>query len=307
VQNIEDIYELSHTQQGMLFHTLYAPESGVYFEQISCVLQGGLDIDAFQRAWQRTAERHAIFRTSFMWEDLDRPVQIVHTSTEIPWIIEDWCDLPPKEQELKLETFLQKDRGQGFELDRAPLMRCALFREVDDAYRFVWSHHHLLMDGWCLPIVLKDVFTLYSSFGELAKDFDPSQASSPPPRPYRDYILWLQQQDLADAESYWRKTLKGFNAPTPLVVDQKSAPVPHTTDDTSPNSETLRLPADSTHNLQRFAKNYHITLSTLVQGIWAILLSRYSGETDIVFGSIVSGRPSDLQGVENMVGLFRCR
>ena len=317
MENIEDIYELSHMQQGMLFHTLYAPESGIYFEQMSCTLRGSLNVKAFKSAWQQVAERHPVFRTSFLWEDLEKPLQVVHRQVEVPWIQQDWRGLAPDKRQQKLENFLLEDRKQGFELDQAPLMRCALIRETDNTYHFVWSHHHLLMDGWCLPIVLKEVFAFYEN-QKLARVSEPSygfrETSSPfvkggqggftlpRPRPYREYIIWLQQQDLSEAEVFWRQTLQGFTAPTPLVVDKIADNFPD--QNVIPKTERLRLPVALTTTLQTFAQQHRITLNTLVQGTWAILLSRYSGETDIVFGTTVSGRPADLSGAEAMVGLF---
>jgi len=296
MKNIEDIYPLSPMQQGMLFHSLYAPETGVYFEQSSWTLRGDLDISAFERAWQRVVDRHSALRTAFLWEDLDEPLQVVHWWVELPLEKHDWRGLSKTEQEERFEALLETDRERGFELSEAPLMRLALIRTAEDTYHFVWSLHHLLLDGWSQPIIFQEVLASYEAFQQ------GQHISLPPSRPYRDYIAWLQQQDMAEAEAFWQRTLKGFTAPTPLVVGRapESGPAP---EEDYTVQQTL-LPATTMAALQALAQQHQLTLNTLVQGAWALLLSRYSGEEDVLFGATVSGRPADLPGAESMVGLF---
>ena len=212
ISNIEDIYKLSPMQQGMLFHTLYAPESGVYREQTSCSLKGNLNVSAFQQAWGQVVQRHPILRTAFYWEELSEPLQVVQRQVELSWEQRDWRGLSSLEQQGRLEAFLEADRARGFDLGQAPLMRCALLREAEDAYRFVLGFHHLLFDGWSLSLLLKEVLAFYEAYcrgRELRLES---------PRPYRDYIVWLQQQDLAQAEGFWREALRGMTAPTPLPL-----------------------------------------------------------------------------------------
>ncbi len=179
----------------------------------------------------------------------------------------------------------------------APLLRVALFRTADDAHHLAWSNHHLLMDGWCLPIVLGEVLACYEAVRE---GRDPAL---PPPRPYRDYIAWLRRLDLAEAEAYWRRALRRVPRADaarrgPALRDER-APGPETHAERS-----ARLPAAATAALAALARAHQLTLNTVVQGAWAILLSRYAGRDDVVFGVTVSGRPADLPGVETMVGLF---
>ena len=295
-RTIEAVYPLSPMQQGMLFHSLYAPESGVYVEQLSCTLRGDLDIPAFQRAWQRVVDRHAVLRTSFVWRQLDKTLQVVHRRVTVPLEQQDWRGLSPAQQRARLDAFLQQERRRGFDLSRPPLVRLALMRTAEDAHTFVWSHHHILLDGWSLPLILGEVFALYEAFRQ-GRDL-----YLKPPRPYRDYIAWLQRQDLAKAEAFWRETLAGLTAPTPLVVD-RATEAGEERDEAYGVLES-HLPAATTATLQALARQHRLTLSTLVQGAWALLLHRYSGEDDVVFGATVSGRPPDLPGVETMVGLF---
>ncbi len=294
-KNIESIYPLSSMQQGMLFHTLYAPASGVYVEQLSCTLHGRLDEPAFERAWQQVVQRHAVLRTLFVWENRKKPLQVVRKTVDLPWTCEDWRSHTSAEQQENLEAFLKGDCERGFELDRAPLLRCTLIHLADNTYQFVWSYHHLLLDGWSLAKVIQEVFALYEAFNKGENLFLPS------PRPYEDYITWLQQQDIAEAERFWRQKLQGFTAPTPLIVDRLSSDREQLS---GYATEYIQFAPAATAALQAFVRQHQLTLNNLVQGAWAILLSRYSGELDVVFGATVSGRPPELMGVESMVGLF---
>ncbi|HEY0607136.1 MAG TPA: amino acid adenylation domain-containing protein [Herpetosiphonaceae bacterium] len=292
-QEIETIYELSPLQHGMLFHSAFAPESGVYVQQLSCTLRGDLDADAFIRAWQHIVDRHAILRTSFFWENLEKPLQVVYRSVDVPIEHDDWRDMSPEEQSARLDAYLAADRQRGFDLSSAPLMRLLLARVAADEHRLVWSHHHIVLDGWSLPLLLQEILVCYESF---RRDRTPQLD---PPRPYQDYIEWLQQQDPARSEQFWRQTLHGFGAPTPLGLDRRGD-----TSDPATHVQKLALSTATTAALQALARQHGLTLNTIVQGVWALLLSRYSRETDLVFGATVAGRPPELAGVETMVGLF---
>ncbi|HEX4499520.1 MAG TPA: amino acid adenylation domain-containing protein [Thermoanaerobaculia bacterium] len=290
---LEDIYPLSPMQQGMLFHSLYAPRSGVYVSQTSCTLEGDLDAAALRRAWQTVVDRHGVLRTGFSWERRDDPFQVVHRQARLPWDERDWSGLPPEAAEADLRSFLAADRERGFDLGKPPLLRCTLIRLAPGRHRFLWTVHHLLIDGWCLGLLFREVFTFYEAFrrGE--------ELTLPVPRPYRDYIAWLRRQDLALAESWWRRELCGFGAATPLGIERPGKAV------TGGHAESeVRLSREETTALRAVAQRHDLTLSTVIQGAWGLLLSRYSGETDVVFGAAMSGRPADLPGVESMVGLF---
>ncbi|MBN1991918.1 MAG: amino acid adenylation domain-containing protein [Anaerolineae bacterium] len=293
----EAVYSLAPTQQGMLFHTLFDPDSAVYFEQFSCTFDTSLNTVAFRQAWQQVINRHPVLRTFFVWENQKEPLQIVRQNVKLPWIELDWREMPAPQQQAELQTLLDADRRRGFAFDQAPLTRCALIRLGQKKYRFIWSHHHILLDGWCIPLILKEVFFFYQAF---------SQAQTlpllDPPRPYADYIAWLQQQDAAKAETLWHKMLQGFSAPTRLPGDTG----PKRRGDPAGRYEKqhLRLPASTTTALQSLARQHKLTLNSVIQGVWALLLGVYSGEKDVVFGVTVSGRPPALTGVEAMVGLF---
>ncbi|HEX9942665.1 MAG TPA: amino acid adenylation domain-containing protein [Thermoanaerobaculia bacterium] len=294
--DFEALYELSPLQQGMLFHSRYSEEPEVYFTQFSCTLQGPLDIEAFAAAWQRVAERQPVLRTSFHWRELDKPLQMVHRRVELPFAVLDWNGLPAAERERRLEDLLRQDRRRGFDVGRPPLMRLTLARLGPDEHQLTWSFHHLLLDGWSLPLVLREVFALYES------RLRGAELQLPPVRPYRDYILWLQRQDLGRAEAFWRQTLAGFTVPTPLPGERTGAPAAGREGEYA--RRDLHLSAATTAALQELARRHQLTPATLVQGAWAVLLARAGGEEDVVFGSTSSGRPAALPGVESMVGLF---
>ncbi|HBL59459.1 MAG TPA: non-ribosomal peptide synthetase [Cyanobacteria bacterium UBA8803] len=295
-EQIEDIYELSSMQQGMLFHTLADSNSGMYFEQLSCTLQGNLDVSKFKQAWQRVVERHPILRTAFFWEELEKPYQVVYRRVDLPWEVQDWRELSPQEQEKQLEAFLKADRERGFELSRSPLIRLTLIRIAEDAYHFVRSHHHILLEGWSWSLLWKEVYSFYEAFCH-GKDLDLER-----PRPYRDYITWLQQQDLSKAEAFWRQQLKGFTTPTPLGINRVPGSLPSQKQEC--DRQRILLSATETAALQSLARQHKLTLNILLQGAWALLLSRYSREDDVVFGATSSGRSTALAGVESIVGLF---
>ena len=296
MKNVADIYPLSSTQLGILFHTIQAPHSGVYFYQFVCTLTGELDRFAFIQAWQRVVAAQPVLKTAFIWEEMDEPLQIVRQHVEIPYNYENWQHLSPVEQQTQLASLLQSDRQRGFNLAKAPLMRLYLRQAEPITHQFIWSSHHILMDGWSVPNLLKSVFSHYESIRQNRK------ADVKPSRPYRDYIAWLQKQDLILAEDFWRKKLSGFTAPTPLMIDSKRENRSDT--EAGYHEQQSRFDEPITTRLKATAKKQRLTLNTTIQGAWAILLSRYSGATDVVFGTTVAGRPPDLPGVEEIIGLF---
>jgi amino acid adenylation domain-containing protein/non-ribosomal peptide synthase protein (TIGR01720 family) len=293
---VEDVYPVTTLQSGMLFHTLYAPESGVYFEQVHCTVEAPFQADAFRRAWQHVVDRHPVLRTGFVWEGLPKPLQIVHRRVEGTWAELDWSGTPAEEQEQQLERFLLEDRKKGFDLTRPPLMRSALIRVDDSAWRFVWSYHHLVLDGWSVPMLLKEVMLAYQAL-EQGRD-----VSLDPPPAFRDYVAWLEAQDLSAAEAFWRQSLKGFAAPTRLLAPPSIDPsIPETE---SQGEDWRQLSPELTSSLQTLSSRHQLTLYTLVQGAWALLSSRYSGDDDVLFGTTFSGRSAPLDGIESMLGLL---
>jgi len=287
---LQDLYPLSHTQQGMLFHALYEPETGVYFEQMQLTLSN-LEPTAFKAAWQYQLERHPILRSAFLTEH-EPVLQVVQTEVPLLWREHDWREMSSENQDQQLSALLQEERSKGFDLNQAPLMRFDLIRLDEQRYEFIQHHHHILMDGWCLPITFSEVRDSYLAF----KQGKTPQLSTL--RPYRDYIAWLQQQDNTKSQHYWQQRLAGFIAPTMLPI------IKHKAETTDYREASYCLDVVTSQQLQRFCKEQRVTLNTLVQGAYALLLSRYSRETDICFGVTVSGRNVPLSGIEQMIGLF---
>jgi amino acid adenylation domain-containing protein/non-ribosomal peptide synthase protein (TIGR01720 family) len=297
---VEDVYPLSPMQAGLLFHGIYAPATEIYFEQISCTIRGDLDAAAFHRAWQRVVDRHSILRTAFAWEGLEQPLQVVRRGVEIPWVEADWQDVGETgAADTQLATFAAADRQRPFSPGRAPLLRAALLRTGESTHRFVWSFHHLLVDGWSLPPLFQEVFTLYELERRSPGGADPLP---PPVLPYRDFVAWLARRDHTADERYWRQALAGITGPTPLPWDSAAPPVAVKADDFAQHQTALS--EEVTAALDTFARERGMTLNTVVQGAWAILLSRWSGEREVVFGAVTSGRPPELPGFETAIGLF---
>jgi thioesterase domain-containing protein/acyl carrier protein len=295
-KDVEAIYPLSPSQQGMLFETLSSPGSGIHIEQLIVTLHGDLNLRGFEQAWQRVVERHSLLRTGFVWKNQDQPLQFVLQRVEVTLEKQDWRGLSSSQQQEQLEAVLSADRSQGFNLTKPPLMRFALFQIGKDTYHFLWTQHHILMDGWCLPLILNEVLAFYKAF------CTNRDLSLQPSRPFKDYIVWLKQQNLSQAETFWRKKLQSFTKPTPLGIEAESSSFYDQKE--RYGQQKAVLSASATAALQPLVKQHHLTLNNLLQGVWALLLNRYSGEEDVVFGTTVSGRPPDLAGAESMIGLF---
>src|SRR5689334_9547241 len=295
MKNVAAIYPLSPQQQGMLFDTLQLSAPGVHIEQKVYVLRGELDVPALERAWRHLVERHSILRTAFVWKNQEEPLQCVLREVNLEISRHDWRALSEAEQLARFQTFLEEDRRRGFELTKPPLMRLTLFQMRDEEYQLVWTHHHIVLDGWCRPIIDEEVRSLYENFrkGELPR--------LPPARPYRDYIAWLKRQNLVSAEAFWRGVLSGISEPTPLGIETSAADGAY---ETGFGELRIKLPDASAASLKQLAREHHVTLNTLVQGLWSLMLCRYSGASSVVFGTTVSGRPTDLDGSDAMLGLF---
>ncbi|MYW19478.1 AMP-binding protein, partial [Streptomyces sp. SID2955] len=289
---VADVLPLTPTQAGMLFHGLSQDDRGVYFQQLTFVLDGVPDPAALAAAWQYVTDRTEVLRGRVVWQDVPEPLLVVQRHAALPVTHLDWRDLSPEEARARLDDVLARDRAEGVDLGRAPLQRLLLARISGTEVRVVWSFHHLLLDGWSLFQVLTDVFARHAGAGPDTLPHRP---------PHRDYVAWLRRRDPAAAEQHWRRRLSGLAEATPLPYDREPREA-HRAESTHAVHGTL--PAAATRELERLARSSGLTLNTLVQGAWALLLARQAGRDEVVFGTTVSGRPPELPGAEDMTGLF---
>ena len=292
-REVEDIYVLTGMQQGLLFHTMYEEGRETYYEQMSCRIEGELKVEAFKKAWQGVVDRHAILRTSFEWEGLKEPVQVVQQGLRLEFREEDWRGSTPAEQRRKLEELLREEREKGFELTKGPLMKMGLVRVGEEAYYFVWGSHHLLFDGWCRELIIGEVFRMYEGYSR-GVEVEMGRV-----RPYRDYIVWLGEQNLREAEEFWREELRGIEGPTELGIERRGG-----REEGEYEERDVRLSEETSRRLEEEARKWQVTMNTVVEGAWAVVMSRYSGQREVVFGATMSGRGGGLKGIEGMVGLF---
>lgn len=313
-KGIEAIYALSPQQLGMLFESLYAAGttgSGMHIEQKTFAFDDSWNMTAWRESWQRVVDWHPALRTAFVWRNQKEPLQAVMSHADIPFTQHDLRELDESTRQERLTAILIEDRERGFALTQAPLMRLAAIRMSDKSWIAVWTHHHILLDGWSLSIIGRDVSNFYSARCRRL-EWNPE-----PSRPYRDYINWLACQDTRKAEAFWRGRLSGLSSPTPLGQPESgkngydpvkgiapATPVAQSGSEDRYGFREFRLPRSLPAALQSTGFAHGLTLNTLLQGAWAILLSRYSGQHDIVYGTTVSGRPPELAGIERMVGLF---
>ncbi|MFV4884005.1 amino acid adenylation domain-containing protein [Bacillus velezensis] len=288
---IQDIYPLSFMQEGMLFHSLLDHDSRAYFEQAVFTISGQLDRERFQKSIDAVFERYDIFRTTFIHKNVAKPRQVVLKNRPSRVQFHDISHLDEKAQDKYADRFRKEDKDKGFDLQSDPLMRVSILKKAPERYVCIWSHHHIVMDGWCFGIVMKEFLMIYQSLG------DGRLPSLEPVQPYGKYIKWLMKQDRNEAEIFWKTRLADLEQSASLP--KKSA---------EPNGEleqaVFTISEEQTNELKNIAARAGATLNTVFQALWGLLLQRVSRCDDAVFGSVVSGRPSDLAGVEKMVGLF---
>ncbi len=277
--NLEDLYPLSPMQQGMLFHTLYEPQVGAYISQLRLDI-GGLDTTRFALSWQAAVERHDILRSSFHWQGLDVAHQTIARQVTLPLEVLEATDT---------DALADAERAQGFELGTAPLFRLKLVRTGTDAWHLIYTSHHILMDGWSNAQLLAEVIQHYAT----------GQSLPAPTGQNRDYLAWLQQQSAEAGEQFWKASLAPLQAPTMLAEALRPTAG-------AEGSEEYRVALDSpaTQRLSEFARQQKVTLNTLLQAAWSLLLQRYTGQDCVVFGATVAGRSAPLLGIEEQLGLF---
>lgn len=281
--DILDVFDMTPMQAGMLFQSLYDPAGGAYVQQYWGQLDGPLDGAVFRDAWAGVIARHEMLRAQCHWQDLDHPAFAVHAKATPDWQELDWRGGTAAD----LDHWLAQDRARGFAMDQVPLMRFALIRLAPEVHVFVWTFHHLLMDGWCGALAVREVLDRYAGVLPVAA-----------PVPFREYLDWRKTRNHAAAETYWRAALAGVDGPTPLGIDRAD------TGKSGQIDQRFQLDVGLTQRLVETARKHRVTLATVMQGVWGLILSRYAGQEQVVFGMVLAGRPADLVGAETMIGLF---
>ncbi|AGI24443.1 PpsD [Pseudomonas sp. ATCC 13867] len=281
---IEDLYPLSPMQQGMLFHGVDGSEGGVYVNQLRVEVHD-LDVERFRGAWQAALDAHDNLRAGVHWQGLDQPVQAVHKHVELPLEVLDWRGR--EDMGAALDELAAAERSRSFDLERPPLLRLVLVRSAEASHQLVYTHHHILLDGWSNAQLFAEALRRYNgeSIAEQGR--------------YRDYIHWLQVQDPQQAQDFWSARLQGFTQPT-VLADSLARPA----EGSGHGLEYSRYDAAATERLKAFARSQRVTLNTLVQAAWILLLQRYTGQQRVAFGATVAGRPAQLAGADSLLGLF---
>jgi amino acid adenylation domain-containing protein len=293
-QNVEDLYPLSPLQQGMLFHTLYEPALHAYTEQVVVRLEGPVRADELRRAWGAVMQRHPVLRTGFVLEGVPKPLQVVFRSLPLPFDVLDLRGQTEDERDAAVEALRAADEAVPMELTHPPLLRLTLVLEEEGMNRLLLTFHHILLDGWSLGMIIDESLEMYLA------GVRGDAPALPRARPFREYISWLGRQSLADAEAFWRGALAGFTQATPLATEH-AAPGAAVREY---GRLSLPIPDPQLAAMRDMVRHHKLTLNTLAQAAWALVLARQSGEDDVVFGATVSGRPVGLEGVDGIAGLF---
>ncbi|MFB7570842.1 amino acid adenylation domain-containing protein [Streptomyces sp. NPDC056165] len=289
---VEDILPLSPLQEGLLFHAVYDAEAtDVYTMQFTFDLVGPVDVDALRTAAAALLRRHANLRAGFRRRKTGEAVQIIHREVELPWDERDVSHLDSDAQTAEIARILAEEKSRRFDLTAPPLVRFVVVRRAAERYRLILTNHHILLDGWSMPLLARELFTLCARGGD--------ETGMPRVTPYRDYLAWLAGRNRETAEEAWKRALDGVDGPTLIAPDAGQE-----RDAVQPQRVMTELSTELTAALGAFVRGRGLTTNTLVQGAWAILLGRLTGRSDVVFGSTVSGRPPEIPGVESMVGLF---
>ncbi|WP_234438822.1 condensation domain-containing protein, partial [Streptomyces sp. NRRL WC-3774] len=289
---IDDVYPLTALQQGMLFHSQLSDDPGMYWVQNGLVLDGDLDLDALKRAWELVISRHEVLRSTVVWDGVPEPLAVVSRSVPLPLTVLDFSELPADAQERAVQDHLAEDWQKGADFAAPTLVRLTLIRLADDRHQLVWSYHHLLLDGWSVPIVLGEMLEAYNAFRAGERPHLTARA------PFRDFVGWVAAHDLDEARAYWSERLAGFTEPTSPGAERD-------TGEQGQKDVHLDLPASvAGAGLAEFARRHRLTLNTVVQGAWALVLALHAGSDDVVFGATSSGRGGQIDGMDDMVGLL---
>jgi len=290
--NVKNIYPLSPMQEGMLFHTLHDP-GGAYFEQLSYRIRGDLDPGIFRATWEELVRRHDVLRTIFVHRDVPRPLQIVLKQWRIDFAAVDFRKLARWDAEAKIVSLKKEDRATPFNLAKDPLTRVKVISLADDEAEVVWSHHHIILDGWSAGILQEELLEVYTAL-KLG-----GRHKLPEPVPFSEYIAWIGKQDQEASRRFWQEYIGGYSqtAGIPRFPHREPAQADW-------GNRNFRLDSKISDSMRTLAAANGVTLNVLLQALWGILLCRLNGVEEAVFAATVSGRPDELPGIEKMVGIF---
>ncbi|MEC0134709.1 amino acid adenylation domain-containing protein, partial [Paenibacillus odorifer] len=293
---LDDIYTLTPLQQGMLFHTLYDEQQSsdlAYINQMTLLLEGRLNVEKFKESWQKIVSRHEVLRTVFVWEGIEHPVQIVYDEMNFPIHFLDWSNIDAHTQEKQTLDLLQKESRKKFKLEEAPLMRITIIKEGESQFRIMATYHHILIDGWSFSIILKELFEVYDA---LVKNQDPIYNKK---TLFKEYINWLNEKDNTEEELFWKEELLDVSSMNGIInveVNEK---------DGSFFKEIRTVISESdTQQIEKWARESKVTLNTLMQGVWSLLLSLFLRQNKVVFGLTLSGREGEWINSDSVVGLL---
>ena len=302
-ENLQDLYPLGPLQEGMLFQWLLSPDDGTYVEQMTYRAAGRFDVARFEAAWNELARRHDVLRTVFVHEKAKVPLQMVLKSVAVPMRSEDLRALSVHAQTEWVEEFRRRERLRGFDLARELPYRLAIVQLADESFKVVWTFHHIIVDGWSVELLLADLRRIYCAVDDSDVGHREVQV------PYSRYIQWLLERDSDASRQFWRARLDGFTGPSSIPSSLVNSS-PRTTEYVAKISE-FAFDEAASRGLSKLALDLNVTVSTLLQALWAILLCRYQsadsaapGCHDLAYALVVSGRPVALPCSESMVGLF---
>ncbi|XLS27833.1 amino acid adenylation domain-containing protein [Flavobacteriaceae bacterium M23B6Z8] len=290
--NIEKIYLLTPMQEGMLFHTLN-DKSHAYFTQLCYSTKGQLDLDIFSDSLDILSKRHDVFRTAFVYGKTEKPIQVVLKNRKINLTIKETGDLTEEAYTDFLKEYRDADIERGFDLINDPLIRLTVCKRGEDLHDFIWSYHHILLDGWCHTILIEELGHIYKAL------FNKEEITLPAPVSFDKFVNWLGKKDLSVSEKYWKQYLKDYDhvARLPKIIsDHKIAPKAF--------KKQLRFSKERTQQLSAASKAKNVTINDIFQTVWALILAKYTNSNDVVYGNVVSGRPADIEGMDRCLGLF---
>lgn len=301
---ISGVYNLTPMQEGMLFHTYLNPETPAYFEQFSCTVTGRLDVRLLESSFNVLINKYDVLRLNFLHENIKKPKQVVFKKRAMKVIYENLTHLDVSNQAHFIQNFIEADQRKGFDLAKDLLLRAAVLQMDDQRYKLIWSYHHIIMDGWCLKTIVQELFDVYKS---LSQGITPELVEAPP---FASYLQWLDQQDREEARSYWAGYLQDYNSTIELPsfgmrdLGNKVNQQEFQYKTNNQVDRIYKISKETVLQLEQLAKTYQVTLNTVLQSAWALLLGRYNRTEDVIFGSVTSGRPAEVEGVDQMVGLF---